>query len=153
MELTPKQRVFAEAVLRGETGSAAARQAGCTGSNQLVGRRAHKWRHHPKMSAYIAAKQKPVKTKEVFTREDAVKLLIEIVKGDPDTKPPIRTSDRIRAAALIGKIMGWDKPAKPVAQAARPGEPGSLLWQIRNKARTGGPHLIQARDFPAAELG
>lgn len=124
MNLTPKQKVFADAVLRGSTGSAAARLAGCRGSIQYVGRRAQKWRHHPKVAAYIAAGQEPVGEKAIITatREKSIERLWEIVNGDDEGPNRVPARVRLRACQIIIKSMGWDKPPKEPKPVVQPTE-------------------------------
>lgn len=108
MKLTPKQQTFADAVLGGATGSAAARAAGC--SEKSCGRSAGKWLAMPHVNAYIEQRRAALAVRAEWSRAEMLASLRTI--AEPTAGVVVSEADRIRAIAQASRMLGYDAPQK-----------------------------------------
>lgn len=106
--MTAKQLAFAQAILRGMTGSDAYRIAYSpkTVNNESIARLAHRLSTHPEIMAYIAAERAKTAAKAQWTREEMLETLKDIATN---AEAPV---DKTRAIAQASKMLGFDAPTE-----------------------------------------
>ena len=125
--LTAKQIAYADAVLDGETGSAAYRSAYNTrGSNKVVSVKAAELLAHSGVQAYLGTERAKLNKKKIVGREASLQKLGEIIND-----PKATHTEVIRAIERNAKMQGFDAPQKSEVQVT-----GSLLQRIRQGKRT-----------------
>lgn len=102
-ELTEKQRRFVEAYVGAACGNAteAARLAGYSGTDKVVGQMGLENLGKPVVAAAIAAASKPIRKAAIMDQAERQELLTQIAKSAEE-----ETRDRLRSVELLGKMQG-----------------------------------------------
>ena len=104
-KLTPKQEKFCKAIADGLSQSDAYRHAyDCVNSKpETVRSKAYNMMQRDDIRTTIQKLKNKLVEKELWSREDSVRALIEVVQKDFEAKP----ADKIRAIAELNKMHGW----------------------------------------------
>jgi len=122
MELTSKQKAFADAYLAGATGSDSYRTAYNTkGNNRAVARKAVTLLTNPKVIAYLDQMRAELKKSTILDKQKSLERLTGIAQNDKATH-----RDQIAAVKQLSRMLGFDAPQKIEAKVE-----GSLLYRIR----------------------
>lgn len=108
-KLTPQQEAFAQAVMMGNTDAQAYRIAypkSLGWKDNTLYRQAYQSAHHPLIMARIAELKEKLVNRELWTREQSVKVLAAIA-GNGE-----RDGDRVRAVAELNEMHGYNQPKK-----------------------------------------
>lgn len=106
--LTPKERVFADAILDGKGPSEAYRIAYDTkASGKVVSVNGAKVQKRPHVSKYIAEERLRARNRRFLTREKKRGILAEIAE-----KKTAKNSDKIKAIEVDNRMTGDDAPQK-----------------------------------------
>lgn len=131
--MTDKQRRFAEAVLDGMTFADAYRHAypvSLKWSQDMLSVEASRSAAHPKIRAYVQARQAELRAAAQLNREDLLTALGKIVKRVGKDANAQATAV-VAATAQASRMLGCDAPTKIEMKVE-----GSLLYRIRkNSAR------------------
>lgn len=112
MALTPKQEKFAQCVSDGMSQADAYRAAySCAASkSETVQKRASELMSDRAVSGRVAELRASLAAKALWTREDSVRTLIEVL-GDAEA----RHSDKIAATKVLNEMHGFNAPIKSEA--------------------------------------
>jgi phage terminase small subunit len=122
--MTHKQKLFADGILSGKTGSDAYRHAypDSKAHSGVIAVKAHQLSNHPEIKALIAKERAAMRKKDILSREESLGILAKIAR-----KPDKQTT-AIAAIERAAKMQGFDVP-----QAIEMKIEGSLLDRIRRK--------------------
>lgn len=109
MALTPKQEKFAQEVASGKSQADAYRAAySCEKSKpQTVQQKAYELMKVGDVSARVRELQGQLSAKSLWTREDSVRTLIEVL-----TDGEVRPNDKIAATKVLNDMHGYNAPIK-----------------------------------------
>lgn len=131
MNLTAKQKAFADALLAGKGNSEAYRSAYATkASPRLVSTAAARLARNTAVKAYLAEQRAKLSEEDLLTRKDAVAILAKIAKGKDRANGRLASHrDKVAAIAQASRMLGYDSPQKVEMKVE-----GSLLHRIRSNA-------------------
>ena len=108
MKLTPKQEKFAQVYVQTGNASEAYRQAYDVGGmkSDSINVNASKQLNNAKIALRVKELQSEIEKRELWSKEDSIKILSGIAKGDdPDARP----TDKVNAVKALNSMHGWDK--------------------------------------------
>jgi len=101
MQLTERQRRFADLYLKLGNASEAAEQAGYKRSYAQGAKR------QPAVRAYMQERLKAAQEKNIASADEVLEFLTEVMRGEIDgERPEKNSSPRMKAAELLGKRLG-----------------------------------------------
>lgn len=108
MKLTPKQEKFAQLYVELGNASEAYRQS-YDASNmkaETVTVKASQYLKRDNIRIRIDELRAEIAKRELWSKEDSIKILADIAKGnDPDARP----TDKVNAVKALNSMHGWDK--------------------------------------------
>ena len=135
IEVTARQRKFADSILRGESGVSAARNAGVVGDTDYCSHRARLWLASKRVKSYLERQRSRLTKADLWQRGEMLAVLRGI--ADDASQP---AAARIAAITAGARMLGFDSPVRVSVEVV----PNTLLEQIRE---------AQARREEAATVG